>query len=1002
MSEGIVKFKQDFIETIPIKTAATTYDFLDHAPKKDKKWSLGNLFRRKKKEESESSSDDEVKRKNLVNKKKRRNDKRKKNLGFDHIVVAKSRGSYIVTNGVEDVGILSDPSGGFSSYVGRPLPRIPVDENKNDYGVDSITRKGKRERTKARAIARRDSLRQGSSSDEDSQRSYSSARFRSDESLSRARDGSMSRRSRTARTERYIKRLSKDDESILNREALQRQTRENWHLKLPEDLSRYGRSASKSPILSTTPKSAECYINSAPLSQPTYSGLFTIPPSHSNHNKFRTSNPQLSNPTPRQEARSFNNRSISCEANIHNQQETIIHAQLPIAKPNRFRNLSLIEQPRLIKQPPPPPPRDPRRLVQIDTRPMSFCSQRRNNENLFQPSYRTVSEDHIPTEPKQSLSPRPSSVTNENRRHTPESTDKFQYLTEKKARSRKPIFIQSQESIKSPQMFTAETHVQTKVYLPSAIATENRNPSPFKPISSANSNDSIAHEINRKSANLEEALDELEAIYKSLHLGDEDLLERAEQREMSIASKKLIETKAESYPSWGVIPRGAISDSSFTYEPFDSVDSPKKKRYLKKSHTLDRKNDDMAYRKLHKERANTINNSQSVVSNVSYLLASPVHGMQDETESVPDENNHEPDVTLDDVVYRTIKHANNSLKVIDPQPPFGIPIGPITPAPNSDYLHAAPEPIPRYSFKLKNIPDVVKDDLAFRNLRKDFNKEPALENNSSLKKKRAVRSLSANLMNIKENNNVENEFKKTTLTDIADAMEIARQILKDKDSRINSTRRAFLSDSETKNMKFASENGADNISESRMNFLNDMRNEKVKDSSFEDLLTALAVEARETSDRITKELDELDIKKQQSNELEIDSKQELNKRLEEIDEVSEHARLCEKLLECVVKTEEVEDIESEFPKVVANVVTTRVDEEICDPVHIEVHSVSDHDYENLGSDAEFDKAIPLIDEDVAGSRSPFEEHREELIASFKGLGKLDNRDFSSEDEEGVV
>lgn len=247
----------------------------------------------------------------------------------------------------------------------------------------------------------------------------------------------------------------------------------------------------------------------------------------------------------------------------------------------------------------------------------------------------------------------------------------------------------------------------------------------------------------RSSKNLEEALSELEAIYNSLRLGDEDLLDRAERRSMEEFSLK----------------RGKSElDAVIAIAP----DSP------------DRTKDDMAYRRMHpKERPTSLSDiaGQSTLSNISYLIASPVLSRRDSANDLarlpstyPSSRRDEPDVTRDDVVFRSMNHANNTLRVIDPQPPFGIPLGPVTAATESDYLHTTPTKPeqPRSPYIPQCEPDVVTDDLAYRALRKDAgatSRNIVAENRSdvskeqqqqqpraaSIKKKRAVRSLSANL-----------------------------------------------------------------------------------------------------------------------------------------------------------------------------------------------------------------------------------------------------------------
>lgn len=1244
--------------TLTRRTLGYSYDFPEKSQKKDKKWSIGSIFRRKKKDESDSSSEDDAQKRGFLGRRKKKTEtKRKKpvkTIGtFDHVVIPPVPRNSQVYNGYsaqEDLGILSDPTGGFSNYIGRALPQIPstdvnqkfnketmIDNNSKHSGgsesVDSGTRKSRREMAKARAEARR---RNGSSSDEDSQVSNSSLKIRSEENL-RQRDISLSRRSRAARTERYLKRHSRDGENPHNYLRLSKSDVENsaMNWKLSDDSNR---SPSRSPLVPSPliPLNAKNKLSYSSLnSQSTnMSGLSTIPPSHSNH-KYRISN-STSNPSyrPPQSMNDYNNstkkfidvnvnkyfnnqRSISCDANIHKTPssefcEDVIHVQFPITRPNRgYRNLSLIDTSQLnrARQPPPPPPRDPSRMMghyfengrpntyyfdssgQVKSRsfsgtnphPMIQQTKKFSSFNLH-PNLRSTSEDCLPKEPLNvQLAIRPSSTTPDaeksqrfitRRREIKTNPEGFSYLTDKNPRSRKPIFIQTgsktptstneekttentgshkaldfwkqidkqntnlnEKSVlkkarsNSPQMFTSHTHVQTKVFLPSVLQNDmnnsnsnnkmldvSRGSSPFKPVSpTAQEPPTQMHEratkdeIKRKSANLEEALDELEAIYNSLRLGDEDLLERAEQREKETQAKKLLEANIDPYPGYGA--RGTLSDSSFSYEPFDTVDSPRRKRMFKKNRTADIKHDDMAFRKINRDRATTINDPQSVISKVSYLLASPVHG-----KSLEDEENEthadgdEPDVTYDDVVYRNVKYANKTPKVIEPQPPFGIPLGPITPAANSDYLHAKQDDIYRPVYKPRKIPDIVKDDLAFRNLRKDSNKGPALpplstddfKNNNSaleknrldlnyLKKKRAQRSLSANIGSLiheemmekarnkraQHSNDVENEFK--TLTDIADAMEIARKVLKEKENKITATRKAFMSDTDAKYVQpFSNTNS---LRESRLNFLNGLKTTPTTNSSnakptspllgddilsskpprgltperkarspkestpiplspledkksalsgstsssLEDLLNALAEEAKETTERITNELKILGEEKQKRTNVrkvkDVESKDDkcsdLDKRLSEIDAVSEHAKMCEKLLESVVDSnelmtstktpeEEVKQIEVKPAAVEsANVVLSRVGSKEVQDQAEEGKVDSEPDYENLMSDKELN-----IDEvDITNSlkeaidsekcNSSFEEHKAELVANVEELKQnIESIDLHLKKESG--
>lgn len=274
----------------------------------------------------------------------------------------------------------------------------------------------------------------------------------------------------------------------------------------------------------------------------------------------------------------------------------------------------------------------------------------------------------------------------------------------------------------------------------------------------------------RKSTNLDDALNELEAIYNSLGLGDEDLLDRAERRELMTPKFN------DHFNDWN----GNDDEIQLRSQPTTPW-----RRIQRRSTLPDKLQDDMAFRRMNsltKEKPNY----KDAQSQISYMLASPVYVPYASDDDRQSERN-EPDIVYDDVVYRNIKQTNSRLKTLDPQPPFGIPIGPVSPAPRSDYLHATPENKGRSRFIPRRSPDIVSDDLAYRSLRKDnrhsshFNGEDytgLINNNHSyneypytkesianLKKKRAVRSLSANIFTMiqKEIDDALNMSKVATL-----------------------------------------------------------------------------------------------------------------------------------------------------------------------------------------------------------------------------------------------
>ncbi|KAJ0178146.1 hypothetical protein K1T71_005969 [Dendrolimus kikuchii] len=314
--------------------------------------------------------------------------------------------------------------------------------------------------------------------------------------------------------------------------------------------------------------------------------------------------------------------------------------------------------------------------------------------------------------------------------------------------------VEPPKSVTSP---TPKTHTRHKsdTYVPNI----NQMPS-----------DDEKSSERRKSTNLDDALNELEAIYNSLGLGDEDLLDRAERRELMTPKFN------DHFNDWN----GNDDEIQLRSQPTTPL-----RRVQRRSTLPDKLQDDMAFRRMNSFSKDKPNYREAQAQ-ISYMLASPVYVPYASDDDRNSERN-EPDIVHDDVVYRNIKQMNNRLKTLDPQPPFGIPLGPVSPAPQSDYLHATPENKGRSRFVPRRSPDLVSDDLAYRSLRKDarhsslinsedysghinnnhsytefpVNKESA----ASLKKKRAVRSLSANIFTMiqKEIDDALNVSKKTTL-----------------------------------------------------------------------------------------------------------------------------------------------------------------------------------------------------------------------------------------------
>lgn len=113
-------------------------------------------------------------------------------------------------------------------------------------------------------------------------------------------------------------------------------------------------------------------------------------------------------------------------------------------------------------------------------------------------------------------------------------------------------------------------------------------------------------------------------------------------------------------------------------------------------------------------------------------------------------NDCEPDIVLDDLFSRNLQHSNKQIKVVDTQKPFGIPIGPIPPTPSNDYLSAEPIQMKKSGFAVKHNPDVIADDFAVRNLRKDFygrrkGNTITMDNNHHMKRNHTLSSISDNI-----------------------------------------------------------------------------------------------------------------------------------------------------------------------------------------------------------------------------------------------------------------
>jgi len=249
-----------------------------------------------------------------------------------------------------------------------------------------------------------------------------------------------------------------------------------------------------------------------------------------------------------------------------------------------------------------------------------------------------------------------------------------------------------------------------------------------------------------------DAMSELEDAIKVIQ-SDTDLLDRAERRDLPTAHQELIvrarieealskkkqqvngdETATTSLNTSAEM---AFSDmdnfmnwnTSSSFENLEergltpATSTPLRQRTpsRRRSAVADKKEDDMVYRICKaNNRPRPSRSNPAVIAGQSYLLLSPdaaktllgVSQKKNQFES------DEPDIVTDDVHYRSIRDALLLPKVLESQPKFGIPQGPVSGCGN-DYLHSVPSGKYKSTFHAMKNPDTFLDDLAVRNLRKD-------------------------------------------------------------------------------------------------------------------------------------------------------------------------------------------------------------------------------------------------------------------------------------------
>ncbi|XP_017875969.1 uncharacterized protein LOC108622544 isoform X2 [Ceratina calcarata] len=757
---------------LPVCNAVTSPD-----KKKEKKWSIGGILKRISlmKDYDSSSNDEEIEYCTRQPRPRTVFNKRSHNVVL-HPVDKTS------VNDVTEAGTNNDTT---------TSQKDTLNSRSSDGSLDGLSKKARKSKLKARIEAKRDRICADSSSDEDSRKSTNSLTRYQNETVQGAaqKNGYCNRKSRAARTERYMKRLSRDEGP-----------------RFSENLSDIANKRASLDFMNEEQLSADANELFRPMqSSSRYSNSNTFPVQRSVEN-LRQSGMAASN----HQARSSNDLMKSYSKYITDMNQNNTYAKPNVSqKSKKYKEENVYSSPVTStnpdstnrNSPPEPPPRDPRcRLFAYSCNSFPFNGKYRASR--YDDTLRTkmndiheVTKDHVKS--LRSYDPnndgwsgftkncprRPLSLTmtstelcnlsectnnrhNSTGKHVDESTtfteteamkcrrrnDRNDQITSRfknfdtRMRENKFTYINVRNNCVSPGSKSADSPL-AKSPIKNSYDLRNTSPVIRKSAEEKSSvNEQEALERRRSSKNLEEALSELEAIYNSLRLGDEDLLDRAERRSMEEFNLRQAKTNAAPYAE----------------------------------DLTDRTRDDMAYRRMHpKERPASLSEvvSQSAMSNISYLIASPIESRKNPLDDYLYTNysarRDVPDVTRDDVVYRSINRANNTLKVVDPQPPFGIPLGPVTTATESDYLHTTPKlEQPRSPYIPQCEPDIVTDDMAYRTLRKDSgfqNKTDSADRESFGTKKKAVRSLSANLYGLIDHDRIHLR-RESNLRDIKDGI----------------------------------------------------------------------------------------------------------------------------------------------------------------------------------------------------------------------------------------
>ena len=205
------------------------------------------------------------------------------------------------------------------------------------------------------------------------------------------------------------------------------------------------------------------------------------------------------------------------------------------------------------------------------------------------------------------------------------------------------------------------------------------------------------------------AINEIEDLIGQVQ-SDQDLLDRAERRDLPTAHQELIAqaklNNNDSGTSLNTSNEMLFSDmdnfmnwnTSSSFENIPERAARQRTPSRRRSGAPNKITDDMVFRLCRDNNKPVGNDDPGVKCNQSYLLMSPALTPASSEAKISSihEDNEEPDVHLDDYHYRVIRDLQG--KPSEPEPPFGIPKEKcVSGSSNKDYLHAVPD-LQRYRY----------------------------------------------------------------------------------------------------------------------------------------------------------------------------------------------------------------------------------------------------------------------------------------------------------------